>query len=106
MILGSLRGIYILTPRNMTQAAGMYNTMLASDDPRPLIIECLNGYRLREKLPSNLIDFKVPIGKIEVLKEVQILPLLLMDQIVELQWMLLLNLKSSELVVRLLMFKV
>tara|TARA_Y100001954_G_scaffold121403_1_gene130555 strand:- start:135 stop:2552 length:2418 start_codon:yes stop_codon:yes gene_type:complete len=68
MILGSLRGIYILTPRNMTQAAGMYNTMLASDDPA-LIIECLNGYRLREKLPSNLIDFKVPIGKIEVLKE-------------------------------------
>ena len=68
MILGSLRGIYILTPRNMTQAAGMYNTMLASDDPA-LIIECLNGYRLREKLPSNLTDFKVSLGKIEVLKE-------------------------------------
>lgn len=68
MILHSLRGIYVLTPRNMTQAAGFYNTMLKSDDPA-LIIECLNGYRLKEKLPSNIGEFTLPIGKVETLKE-------------------------------------
>jgi len=68
MIINALRGIYILVPRNMTQAAGFYNTMLASDDAS-LIIEPLNGYRLKEKLPSNLGEFKVPIGIPEILCE-------------------------------------
>jgi pyruvate/2-oxoglutarate/acetoin dehydrogenase E1 component len=68
MIINSLRGIYILVPRNMTQAAGFYNTMLASDDPA-LIIECLNGYRLKEKLPANVGEFKTPLGIPEVLQE-------------------------------------
>jgi len=68
MILNTLRGINILVPRNMTQAAGFYNTMLASDEPA-LIIESLNGYRLKEKLPNNLAEFKTPVGQIELLKE-------------------------------------
>ncbi len=68
MILGSLRGILILTPRNMTQAAGFYNTMLASDDTA-LIIEPLNAYRIKEKLPDNLAKFRVPIGIPEVICE-------------------------------------
>jgi 2-oxoisovalerate dehydrogenase E1 component len=68
MILGALRGVYVLVPRNMTQAAGFYNTMLRSDDPA-LIIESLNGYRLKEKLPSNLAEYTVPLGIPEVLKE-------------------------------------
>ncbi len=67
MMLNALRGIYILTPRNMTQAAGMYNTMLQSNDPA-IIIECLNGYRLKENLPTNLDEFTVPLGMPEVLK--------------------------------------
>jgi len=66
MLINSLRGIYILTPRNMVQAAGMYNTMLRSDDPA-IIIECLNGYRLKEKIPVNLGEYSVPLGKPEVL---------------------------------------
>lgn len=68
MILHSLRGIYVLVPRNMTQAAGFYNTMLKSDDPA-IIIECLNGYRLKEKLPDNIGEFTVPLGVPDVLKE-------------------------------------
>lgn len=68
MLVNSMRGIYVLTPRNMTQAAGMYNTMLQSDDPC-IMIECLNGYRLKEKMPSNLSDFAVPLGVPEVLKK-------------------------------------
>jgi pyruvate/2-oxoglutarate/acetoin dehydrogenase E1 component len=68
MLLHSMRGIYVLVPRNMTQAAGMYNTMLQSDDPA-ILIECLNGYRLKEKLPANLGKFTVPLGKIEILQE-------------------------------------
>ncbi len=68
MILGSLRGMFVLVPRDMTQAAGFYNTMLKSDDPA-LIIECLNGYRLKEKLPDNISEFCVPLGVPEVLKE-------------------------------------
>ncbi|MCB0641568.1 MAG: transketolase [Phaeodactylibacter sp.] len=68
MILHSLRGIYVIVPRNMTQAAGFYNTMLQSDDPA-LVIEPLNGYRLKEKLPSNLGEFTVPLGVPEVLQE-------------------------------------
>lgn len=68
MMLHSLRGIYILVPRNMTQAAGFYNTMLKSDDTA-IIIECLNGYRLKEQLPDNVGEFTVPLGKPEILKE-------------------------------------
>ncbi len=68
MLLGSLRGTYILVPRNMTQAAGFYNTMMQCDDPA-LIIECLNGYRLKETLPDNLEEFTVPLGVPEVLIE-------------------------------------
>jgi 2-oxoisovalerate dehydrogenase E1 component len=68
MILHSLRGIYLLVPRNMTQAAGFYNTMLRSDDPA-VIIECLNGYRLKERLPENVGEFTVPLGVPEVIRE-------------------------------------
>jgi pyruvate/2-oxoglutarate/acetoin dehydrogenase E1 component/TPP-dependent pyruvate/acetoin dehydrogenase alpha subunit len=68
VILGSMRGFHICVPRNMTQAAGMYNTLLRGDEPA-LVIECLNGYRLKEKLPTNVGDFTVPLGKAEVLKE-------------------------------------
>lgn len=68
MILNSLKGIYVLVPRNMTQAAGFYNTLLQSDDPA-LVIECLNGYRLKEKLPANVGEFTVPVGIPEVLQE-------------------------------------
>ena len=68
MILGSLRGIHVLVPRDMTQAAGFYNTMLQSDEPA-LIIECLNGYRLKERLPENIGEFTVPLGVPEILKE-------------------------------------
>ncbi len=68
MVINSVRGVHVLVPRNLTQAAGFYNTILASDDPA-LIIEPLNGYRLREKMPSNIGEFKIPIGVPEVLKE-------------------------------------
>jgi pyruvate/2-oxoglutarate/acetoin dehydrogenase E1 component len=68
MILHSIRGIYVLVPRNMVQAAGFYNTMLRSDDPA-LIIECLNGYRLKERIPDNIGEFTVPLGVPEVLQE-------------------------------------
>lgn len=66
MIIHALRGIHILVPRDMTRAAGFYNTLLAGDEPG-LIVECLNGYRLKEQLPSNLGEFKLPLGKPEVL---------------------------------------
>ncbi len=68
MILGSIRGIHVLVPRDMTQAAGFYNTMLQSDEPA-LIIECLNGYRLKEQLPENVGSFTLPLGVPEVLRE-------------------------------------
>lgn len=68
MVINSIRGIHVLVPRNMTQAAGFYNTMMASDDPA-LIIEPLNAYRLREKLPSNMGEFKLPLGQPEILQE-------------------------------------
>jgi len=68
VLLGALRGIHLLVPRNMVQAAGFYNTLLQSDDPG-LIIECLNGYRLKERLPDNLSTFTVPIGVPEILRE-------------------------------------
>ncbi len=68
MMIHSLRGIHILTPRNMVQAAGMYNTLLHGNDPG-IIIECLNGYRLKERLPSNMGTYTVPLGIPEVLIE-------------------------------------
>jgi len=67
MILGSLRGLHVCVPRNMTQAAGMYNTLFRADEPA-LVIECLNGYRLKEKMPDNVGEFTVPLGKAEVLR--------------------------------------
>ena len=67
MIINSLRGMYVCVPRNMVQAAGMYNTLLQSNDPA-LMIECLNGYRLKEKLPNNLMAFTVPLGVPETIK--------------------------------------
>ncbi|NEM98382.1 alpha-ketoacid dehydrogenase subunit alpha/beta [Pontibacter burrus] len=67
MILNSIRGMHVLVPRDMTQAAGFYNTMLKSDEPA-LIIECLNGYRLKERIPNNIAEFTVPLGKPEILK--------------------------------------
>jgi pyruvate/2-oxoglutarate/acetoin dehydrogenase E1 component len=68
MVINSIRGMHVLVPRNLTQAAGFYNTILASDDPA-LIIEPLNGYRLREKVPANIGEFKIPVGLPEVLKK-------------------------------------
>ena len=68
MIINALRGMYVCVPRNMVQAAGMYNTLLQSNDPG-LVIECLNGYRLKEKMPSNLMAFTVPLGVPEIIKE-------------------------------------
>ncbi|WP_420580659.1 alpha-ketoacid dehydrogenase subunit alpha/beta [Reichenbachiella sp.] len=68
MIINALRGINVLVPRNMTQAAGMYNTLLESDDTA-LIIECLNGYRLKERMPDNVGEFKVPLGIPEIIRE-------------------------------------
>ncbi|MGK0413095.1 MAG: pyruvate/2-oxoglutarate/acetoin dehydrogenase E1 component/TPP-dependent pyruvate [Polaribacter sp.] len=67
-IINNVRGMHVLVPRNMTKAAGFYNTLLEGDDPA-LVIECLNGYRLKEELPTNLGDFKTPIGVVETVKE-------------------------------------
>ena len=68
LILGSLRGIYICVPRNMTQAAGFYNTLLQANDPA-LVIEPLKGYNIKEPQPSNIGEFKIPLGIPEVLNE-------------------------------------
>jgi pyruvate/2-oxoglutarate/acetoin dehydrogenase E1 component/TPP-dependent pyruvate/acetoin dehydrogenase alpha subunit len=68
MIINSLRGMYVCVPRNMVQAAGMYNTLLRGNDPA-LLIECLNGYRLKETMPNNITEFTVPLGKPEVIRE-------------------------------------
>lgn len=68
MIINAIRGIHVLVPRNMTKAAGFYNTLLQTDEPA-LVVECLNGYRLKEKMPTNLGEFKTPIGVVETLKE-------------------------------------
>jgi pyruvate/2-oxoglutarate/acetoin dehydrogenase E1 component/TPP-dependent pyruvate/acetoin dehydrogenase alpha subunit len=68
MIINAIRGIHVLVPRNMTQAAGFYNSLLECDEPA-LVIECLNGYRLKEKAPSNYGEFKTPIGVVETLRE-------------------------------------
>lgn len=70
MIVNAIRGMHVLVPRDMTKAAGFYNTLLESDEPA-LVIECLNGYRLKEKMPTNLGDFRTPIGVVETLKEGQ-----------------------------------
>jgi pyruvate/2-oxoglutarate/acetoin dehydrogenase E1 component/TPP-dependent pyruvate/acetoin dehydrogenase alpha subunit len=68
MIVNSVRGIHVCTPRNMVQAAGMYNTLLEGDEPG-IVIESLNGYRLKEAVPENVGEFKVELGKIDVVKE-------------------------------------
>lgn len=68
MLVNAIRGMYLCVPRNMTQAAGMYNTLLQSDEPG-IVIECLNGYRLKEKMPSNLDTYTVPFGVPEVTRE-------------------------------------
>ena len=67
-VLNLIRGVHVLVPRNMTKAAGFYNTLMQGDDPA-LVVECLNGYRLKEKLPTNLGDIKTPIGVVETVKE-------------------------------------
>lgn len=67
-IINSVRGVYVCTPRNMVQAAGMYNTLLKGDEPG-IVVECLNGYRKKEKLPDNLNEITVPLGKVETIKE-------------------------------------
>ncbi|MCZ2222059.1 MAG: transketolase [Chitinophagales bacterium] len=68
MITHAFRGMYVCVPRNMVQAVGMYNTLLQSNEPG-IIVECLNGYRLKEKLPANLLDFTTPMGIPEIIKE-------------------------------------
>jgi len=67
-ILNLIRGVYVLVPRNMTKAAGFYNTLLESDQPA-MVVECLNGYRLKEKEPANLGEFKTPVGIVETIKK-------------------------------------
>lgn len=68
MMLHSLRGMHICVPRNMVQAAGMYNTLLDGNDPA-IMVECLNGYRLKEQLPANILEMRVPLGLPEVIRE-------------------------------------
>jgi pyruvate/2-oxoglutarate/acetoin dehydrogenase E1 component/TPP-dependent pyruvate/acetoin dehydrogenase alpha subunit len=68
MIVNALRGMYVCVPRDMVQAVGMYNTLLQSNDPA-IVIECLNGYRLKEKLPNNLLEFTVSLGMPEIIHE-------------------------------------
>ncbi len=68
MIINSLRGVHVLVPRNMTKAAGFYNTLLKTDEPA-LVVECLNGYRLKEKMPKNIGQFTTPIGVVETMRE-------------------------------------
>ena len=68
MIINAVRGIHVCVPRNMVQAVGMYNTLMEGMDPA-IVVECLNGYRLKEKLPSNLTDFRIPLGVPEIIRE-------------------------------------
>ena len=68
MLINALRGMHICVPRNMVQAVGMYNTLLQGNDPA-IVIECLNGYRLKEKLPTNLLELRVPLGVPEIINE-------------------------------------
>ncbi len=67
MIINSLRGMHVCVPRNMLQAVGLYNTLMQADEPA-LVVECLNGYRLREKRPTNLTEYTVPLGKVDVVR--------------------------------------
>ncbi len=67
-VIHLIRGIHVLVPRNMTKAAGFYNTLLESDEPA-LIVECLNGYRLKEKMPNNIGEFKTPLGVVETIRQ-------------------------------------
>ncbi len=68
MVINSIRGVYVCVPRDMTRAAGFYNTLLAGQDPA-LVIEPLNGYRIREKMPANIGEYRIPLGRPEVLRE-------------------------------------
>jgi len=68
MIVHAIRGMHVCVPRNMVQAVGMYNTLLEGLDPA-IVIECLNGYRLKEKLPTNLLGFRVALGVPEIIRE-------------------------------------
>ncbi len=68
MIINAVRGMHVLVPRSMTKAAGFYNTLLKGDEPA-LVIECLNGYRLKEKMPNNIGEFTTPIGVVETVKQ-------------------------------------
>ena len=68
MLLNGMRGMYLCVPRDMTRAAGFYNTLMQSNDPA-MVIECLNGYRVKEKLPNNLLEFSVPLGIPEIINE-------------------------------------
>jgi pyruvate/2-oxoglutarate/acetoin dehydrogenase E1 component len=68
VVVNALRGMYVCVPRNMTQAVGMYNTLLQGNDPA-IVVECLNGYRLKEKLPANLLEYSVSLGIPEIVKE-------------------------------------
>jgi pyruvate/2-oxoglutarate/acetoin dehydrogenase E1 component/TPP-dependent pyruvate/acetoin dehydrogenase alpha subunit len=68
MMLNTLRGFHICVPRNMVQAVGLYNTLLSGNDPG-IMVECLNGYRLKERLPENLLEYRVPLGVPEVVRE-------------------------------------
>jgi len=68
MVINALRGMHVCVPRNMTQAAGFYNTLLKCDEPA-VVVECLNGYRLKEKMPTNVTEMMVPLGVPEILNE-------------------------------------
>ncbi|MDC0204558.1 transketolase, partial [Flavobacteriales bacterium] len=68
MLLNGARGMYLCVPRDMTRAAGFYNTLMQSNDPA-MVIECLNGYRVKEKVPNNIGKFRIPIGKVETTRE-------------------------------------
>jgi pyruvate/2-oxoglutarate/acetoin dehydrogenase E1 component/TPP-dependent pyruvate/acetoin dehydrogenase alpha subunit len=67
LVINALRGLYVCVPRNMVQAVGMYNTLLQANDPA-IVIECLNGYRLKEKMPANLLEYTIPLGEPEVIR--------------------------------------
>jgi pyruvate/2-oxoglutarate/acetoin dehydrogenase E1 component len=67
-IINTIKGMYVLVPRNMTKAAGFYNKLMQLDNPA-IVIECLNGYRRKEALPSNLGEYTVPIGEVEIMQE-------------------------------------
>lgn len=68
VVINALRGMHVCVPRNMVQAVGMYNTLLQANDPA-IVIECLNGYRLKEKIPDNLLEYTVPLGIPEIIRE-------------------------------------